>query len=55
MFNLFLYLGIFDLISKMLEKNPDQRIKLADIAQHPWMRKFGSIESLEERFQCALI
>lgn len=32
-----LYLGILDLIRKLLQKNPMQRMKLVDIGRHPWV------------------
>jgi hypothetical protein len=35
----------------MLIKLPEKRIKLADIANHPWMKRFSRAHVLEESQQ----
>ena len=31
-----------DLVNKMLEKNPDHRISIDEIAEHPWITQYNS-------------
>ena len=31
--------GLFDLLTKMLTKNPEKRIRLRDVKRHPWVTK----------------
>ncbi len=47
--------GIKDLILKMLEKDPDKRIKLPEIKEHPWVTRDGEEPLLTEEENCTLV
>ncbi|EEY20779.1 calcium/calmodulin-dependent protein kinase kinase [Verticillium alfalfae VaMs.102] len=44
-----------DLLSKILEKDPQNRIKMADLRQHPWVTKEGADPLLSEDDNCAML
>ena len=44
-----------DLISRMLIKNPEERISLADVKEHAWVTGYGVYPMLEETENCTLI
>ncbi|KAK3083915.1 hypothetical protein FSP39_005274, partial [Pinctada imbricata] len=44
-----------DLIMKMLEKNPDNRISLPEIKVHPWVTKDGEFPLPTEEENCILV
>ena len=39
---------LIDLLLKMLEKDPNKRIELIDIFEHPWITKFKDKERMYE-------
>ena len=39
-----------DLVAKMLLKNPDERISVADVLAHPWLTGFAPVEDLGPNF-----
>ncbi|XP_061497336.1 calcium/calmodulin-dependent protein kinase kinase 1 isoform X3 [Anopheles gambiae] len=44
-----------DLISRMLDKDPQQRITLPQIKEHPWMTKHGTVRLPSEEENCRLV
>ncbi|KAM0284977.1 hypothetical protein ACHAQH_001666 [Verticillium albo-atrum] len=44
-----------DLLSKVLEKDPQNRIKMVDLRQHPWVTKAGADPLLSQDDNCAMI
>ncbi|KAL9946531.1 hypothetical protein ACHAQF_001471 [Verticillium nonalfalfae] len=44
-----------DLLSKILEKDPQNRIKMADLWHHPWVTKEGADPLLSEDDNCAML
>ncbi|KAG7120789.1 Calcium/calmodulin-dependent protein kinase kinase cmkC like [Verticillium longisporum] len=44
-----------DLLSKILDKDPQNRIKMADLRQHPWVTKEGADPLLSEDDNCAML
>uniref|UniRef100_A0A182M8R2 calcium/calmodulin-dependent protein kinase n=1 Tax=Anopheles culicifacies TaxID=139723 RepID=A0A182M8R2_9DIPT len=44
-----------DLISRMLDKDPQQRITLPQIKEHPWLTRHGSVRIPSEEENCRLV
>ena len=44
-----------DLITRMLIKDPETRITLAEIKEHSWVTAYGVYPMLEEEENCELI
>ncbi|XP_058117519.1 serine/threonine-protein kinase PAK 5 [Anopheles ziemanni] len=44
-----------DLIGRMLDKDPQQRITLPQIKEHPWLTKLGTIQLPTEEENCRLV
>ncbi len=43
------FVGMYDLIAKMLVRNSKQRIPLLKISEHPWMRRNEKCVSVGKR------
>jgi serine/threonine protein kinase len=44
-----------DLMNRMLEKNPDERIVLDEIREHAWVTKSGAEPMMSTAENCALV
>ena len=44
-----------DLLSRMLQKEPENRIKLQDLKTHPWVTGHGLYPMMKQESNCCLI